>query len=141
MTTTGGSTMRLVTIQPLAGNAGSASEPRVGIVLESDRILTIGALTEIAPTSLPDELGRLGVAALLGSAPELDAIRQALSLTDGEAIEAASMDRRSIRLASPIPRPGKIVGVGYNYLEHVREQGRERAARPVLLTKLAHAAN
>jgi 2-keto-4-pentenoate hydratase/2-oxohepta-3-ene-1,7-dioic acid hydratase in catechol pathway len=31
------------------------------------------------------------------------------------------------------------VGVGYNYLEHVREQGRERPTRPVLFSMFANA--
>jgi 2-keto-4-pentenoate hydratase/2-oxohepta-3-ene-1,7-dioic acid hydratase in catechol pathway len=40
---------------------------------------------------------------------------------------------------APIPRPGKIVGVGYNYLEHIREQGLERPTRPVLFSMFANA--
>jgi hypothetical protein len=40
---------------------------------------------------------------------------------------------------APIPRPGKIVGVGYNYLDHIREQGLERPARPVLFSMFANA--
>ena len=131
--------MRLVTVRPRAGDEGGSSEPRVGIALESGRILTIGALAEIAPTSLPDEFGRLGLVALLAQDPDLGAIRQAFELADSNAVDAAAIDPTSVRLAAPIPRPGKIVGVGYNYLEHVREQGRERAARPVLFSMFANA--
>ena len=131
--------MRLVTVRPRAADEGGSSEPRVGIVLESGRILTIGVLAEIAPTSLPDEFGRLGLAALLGLDPDLSAIRQAFELADSNAVDAAAIDSASVRLTAPIPQPGKIVGVGYNYLEHVREQGRERAARPVLFSMFANA--
>jgi 2-keto-4-pentenoate hydratase/2-oxohepta-3-ene-1,7-dioic acid hydratase in catechol pathway len=131
--------MRLVTIRPSAGVESGASAQSVAIVLRSGRILTIGALAEIAPADLPDEIGRLGLAALLELDPELGGVRQALELADAAAVNAAAVDPASVRLASPVPRPGKIVGVGYNYLEHVREQGRERPTRPVLFSMFANA--
>jgi 2-keto-4-pentenoate hydratase/2-oxohepta-3-ene-1,7-dioic acid hydratase in catechol pathway len=131
--------MRLVTVRPRAADEGGSSEPRVGIALQSGRILTIGALAEISPTSLPDEFGRLGLAALLALDPDMGAIRQAFELADSNAVDAAAIDLASVRLAAPLLRPGKILGVGYNYLEHVREQGRERAARPVLFSMFANA--
>ena len=136
--------MRLVTIRPRAvtwarAEAGATAPEQVGIVLESGRILRIGALAEIAGTTLPHEFRRLSLAALLELDPDLGAVRRALELADANALETASIDAASIRLAAPIPRPGKIVGVGYNYLDHVREQGRERAARPVLFSMFANA--
>ena len=136
--------MRLVTIRPRAvtwarAEAGTTAPEQVGIVLESGRILRIGALAEIAGTTLPREFRRLSLAALLELDPDLGAVRRALELADANALETASIDAASIRLAAPIPRPGKIVGVGYNYLDHVREQGRERAARPVLFSMFANA--
>jgi len=130
--------MRLVTIRPRAGSA-AASDERVGVLLESGRILTIGALTEIAPGNLPEELGRLSLVALLEMDPGFGAVRRALQLASAAAIEAAAIDSASVDLAAPIPRPGKIVGVGYNYLEHVREQGLTRPARPVLFSMFANA--
>ena len=54
-------------------------------------------------------------------------------------MEAASLAPGNVRLLAPIPRPGKIVGVGYNYLDHIREQGLERPARPVLFSMFANA--
>jgi 5-carboxymethyl-2-hydroxymuconate isomerase len=38
------------------------------------------------------------------------------------------------RLAAPL-RPGKIVAIGLNYLDHVRETGMEIPARPLVFTK------
>jgi 2-keto-4-pentenoate hydratase/2-oxohepta-3-ene-1,7-dioic acid hydratase in catechol pathway len=131
--------MRLVTIRPSAGVESEASAQSVAIVLRSGRMLTIGALAEIARTDLPDEIGRLGLAALLELDPDLGGVRRALELADAAAVNAAAVDPASVRLASPVPRPGKIVGVGYNYLEHVREQGRERPTRPVLFSMFANA--
>jgi 2-keto-4-pentenoate hydratase/2-oxohepta-3-ene-1,7-dioic acid hydratase in catechol pathway len=132
--------MRLVTIRPRVGSAVAASDERVGILLESGQIVTIGALAEIARGNLPGEFGRLSLVALLEMDPGFGAIRRALELASATAIEAAaSIDSGSVDLAAPIPRPGKIVGVGYNYLEHVREQGLARPARPVLFSMFANA--
>jgi 2-keto-4-pentenoate hydratase/2-oxohepta-3-ene-1,7-dioic acid hydratase in catechol pathway len=37
------------------------------------------------------------------------------------------------------PRPGKVIGVGLNYAEHIAEGGRQAPDRPVLFAKFAHA--
>jgi len=42
-------------------------------------------------------------------------------------------------LASPVPRPGKIICVGRNYGEHARELGNEPPTRPILFAKLNNA--
>jgi acylpyruvate hydrolase len=131
--------MRLVTMRPAAGDLQAGWDEQVGIMLEGGRILTLAALAEIASAGLPDEPGRLSLAGLLERDPDLRAVREAFRLGDSDAIEAGSIDPAAVRLAAPIPRPGKIVGVGYNYLDHLREQGRERAARPVLFSMFANA--
>jgi len=38
-------------------------------------------------------------------------------------------------LGAPVPRPGKVFGVGMNYREHAREAGLEIPASPVIFTK------
>ncbi len=40
-----------------------------------------------------------------------------------------------VRLAPPIPRPGKIVCIGMNYVAHIAEMGRKRPAFPTLFTR------
>ena len=44
-----------------------------------------------------------------------------------------------VRLRPPVPRPGKIICVGLNYLDHVGETGRAIPEYPVLFTKFAEA--
>lgn len=44
-----------------------------------------------------------------------------------------------MRLTSYVPRPGKIVCVGLNYLDHVAEGGRGPRPRPLLFAKFANA--
>ena len=131
--------MRLVTFRPGAGREDGAPHHRVAVVLASGRILPIGALAEVAPTDLPSEVGRLDLAALLAHDPDLGAIREALQLGDPRWLEAAALAPSDVRPEAPIPRPGKVIGVGYNYLDHIREQGLERPVRPVLFSMFANA--
>jgi 2-keto-4-pentenoate hydratase/2-oxohepta-3-ene-1,7-dioic acid hydratase in catechol pathway len=43
------------------------------------------------------------------------------------------------RLLAPVPRPGKIIGIGLNYADHAAEGGRERPQYPTIFTKAASA--
>jgi 2-keto-4-pentenoate hydratase/2-oxohepta-3-ene-1,7-dioic acid hydratase in catechol pathway len=60
----------------------------------------------------------------------------------GEAAKAAAASKESLALADVallpvIPNPGKIVCVGLNYGEHVRETGREITEKPTLFLRVA----
>jgi 2-keto-4-pentenoate hydratase/2-oxohepta-3-ene-1,7-dioic acid hydratase in catechol pathway len=138
--------MRLVTMRPVAGHSPSKGgyEPgdagwRPAVVLESGRLLTLGALAEAALTGVHSEIGHMDLTAVLARDPDLGAVRDALALADCDALEAAALEPAAVRFTAPIPRPGKIIGVGYNYLDHIREQGLERPARPVLFSMFANA--
>lgn len=54
------------------------------------------------------------------AAPELSPFAQPLS---------------GVRLLAPIPNPSKIVAIGQNYLDHVREQNAPVPDRPIIFTK------
>lgn len=45
------------------------------------------------------------------------------------------------RWAAPIPRPGKIVGIGLNYREHARESGIAIPSEPIVFLKAANTAS
>lgn len=49
------------------------------------------------------------------------------------------VDPASVTLLAPLPRPGKIICVGLNYLDHCREQGIEPPTHPMLFSKFANA--
>jgi 2-keto-4-pentenoate hydratase/2-oxohepta-3-ene-1,7-dioic acid hydratase in catechol pathway len=49
------------------------------------------------------------------------------------------LDIATLRAAPGVERPGKIVGVGLNYREHVAEGGRDAPPRPLLFAKFANA--
>ena len=131
--------MRLVTIRPIVGDWATGAAHRPAAVLPSGRFLPLGALVDVATTGLPNEIGQIELAAVLAVDPDLGGIRDAFAACDPAALEAAAMDPGSVRLMAPIPRPGKIVGVGYNYIDHIREQGLDRPTRPVLFSMFANA--
>lgn len=43
----------------------------------------------------------------------------------------------AVKLLAPIPRPGKIIGVGLNYNDHAAEVGRSKQDRPRLFVKVS----
>jgi 2-keto-4-pentenoate hydratase/2-oxohepta-3-ene-1,7-dioic acid hydratase in catechol pathway len=142
--------MRLATIRHEAGSDGDTSghetgtpATRVAMVLADGRLLPLSAVADATPAGMDQallrEIGRMDLATLLAHDPGLAAIRDALARVDAAARDAAALDPTSVQLAAPIPRPGKVIGVGYNYLDHIREQGLERPARPVLFSIFANA--
>ena len=40
-----------------------------------------------------------------------------------------------VRLLAPVPKPGKIIGIGLNYADHAAEGGREKPKYPMIFTK------
>jgi 2-keto-4-pentenoate hydratase/2-oxohepta-3-ene-1,7-dioic acid hydratase in catechol pathway len=56
---------------------------------------------------------------------------------------AGRPDRRlsEVRLRAPIARPGKILAIGLNYLDHIEETGAQRPLYPMFFAKMSTAAN
>ncbi|SDT09249.1 2-keto-4-pentenoate hydratase/2-oxohepta-3-ene-1,7-dioic acid hydratase (catechol pathway) [Streptomyces sp. TLI_053] len=106
--------------------------PRPGALLAGDRVADLSALAAAAGVRLPPDL--LGLVA--AGEPALAAVRD---LLDG-AGPAHLRPLAEVALRAPL-RPGKIVGVGLNYVEHVAESHRtldterELPDRPVLFSK------
>ncbi len=46
---------------------------------------------------------------------------------------------KEARLLAPVPRPGKIIGIGLNYADHAAEGGREHPKYPLIFTKAVSA--
>ncbi len=63
-----------------------------------------------------------GEAALSAMRNLIDSERQRIQLTD-------------VILLAPIPRPGKFLGIGLNYADHIGETGREKPEHPMFFTK------
>jgi 2-keto-4-pentenoate hydratase/2-oxohepta-3-ene-1,7-dioic acid hydratase in catechol pathway len=131
--------MRLVTYRPVDAAAVDLHLNRVAVVLPSGRYLPLVALAQLVPDMLAEEIDGLDMAALLALDPGVEVLRKAIGIMDPKTLDDVAIDPAGVRVAPPIPRPGKIVGVGYNYLDHIREQGLEQPARPVLFSKFANA--
>ncbi len=41
----------------------------------------------------------------------------------------------NVKLAAPVPRPGKYLGIGLNYADHIAETGRDKPEYPTFFTK------
>ncbi len=55
------------------------------------------------------------------------------------ALGGPRLERGAVSPLAPLPRPGKIICVGLNYLDHCREQGIDPPAYPMLFSKFANA--
>lgn len=51
----------------------------------------------------------------------------------------STISLKEARLLAPVPRPGKIIGIGLNYADHAAEGGRERPQYPMIFTKAVSA--
>ncbi|MFI9323904.1 fumarylacetoacetate hydrolase family protein [Kitasatospora aureofaciens] len=108
--------------------------PRLGARIGADRVADLTALASAAGVQLPGSLLEL----IRAGEPALSTARQLLD----DAPDTRPLAEVSLR---PPLRPGKIVGVGLNYVEHVDEShrsldtDRELPDRPVLFGKPATA--
>ncbi|MES2262657.1 MAG: fumarylacetoacetate hydrolase family protein [Pseudomonadota bacterium] len=95
-----------------------AGKPCFGAVVNEDVVELSGRLD-----------GIVDLAALLGSTA---ALAQAREIVAGA---AASYPLASVQLEPVIPKPGKVVCVGINYVEHAHEAGRKIGQYPVIFQR------
>lgn len=91
--------MRLVTFE-------RDGAPRTGALLASDRLLDLPA----SDPSVPTDMVRL----LAGGPALLDRVRQLVAAAGPD----AGLPLTTVRLLAPVPNPGKVVCIGYNYRGH-----------------------
>jgi 2-keto-4-pentenoate hydratase/2-oxohepta-3-ene-1,7-dioic acid hydratase in catechol pathway len=59
-------------------------------------------------------------------------------LEGAQAVEGPALALESLRLRAPVPRPGKIFGIGLNYRDHAEETGQPVPDVPILFAKFAN---
>ncbi len=70
---------------------------------------------------------------LLEAGPDAwEEVARTLALSD---LDTFARPLAGVKLAAPIPNPSKVVAVGQNYLDHVREQGAEPPDHPIIFAK------
>jgi 2-keto-4-pentenoate hydratase/2-oxohepta-3-ene-1,7-dioic acid hydratase in catechol pathway len=59
-------------------------------------------------------------------------------LATGEAADGTPVALADVRLLAPVPRPGKVIGIGLNYRDHAAESGQPIPQAPILFPKFAN---
>lgn len=63
--------------------------------------------------------------------------RETLAWLGTQELNEVTFDMEDIRLRAPIPRPGKIIGIGLNYTDHARETGSAIPTNPIMFAKFS----
>jgi 2-keto-4-pentenoate hydratase/2-oxohepta-3-ene-1,7-dioic acid hydratase in catechol pathway len=59
-------------------------------------------------------------------------------LATGESADGDPAALAEVRLLAPVPRPGKVIGIGLNYRDHAAESGQPIPTAPILFPKFAN---
>ena len=100
----------------------AGSGPEIGIV-EGDQIVPVSRLAS-------------GMLDLIARWPSLEGGMRQLAERREDAVPLSS-----VRLLAPVPRPGKILAIGLNYADHIREMGRDMPTKQVWFCKHTTAVN
>jgi len=118
----------------------AGDEVHAGAVIQ-DRVMDLTRLITALPMpvwpaqALPSPSGQMlrllhaGAEGLAQVARRIESTLRAGSLAQHPRLD-------SVRLLAPVPRPGKIIGVGRNYAEHAKEVGTTALEQPRLFTKV-----
>ncbi|HTH37274.1 MAG TPA: fumarylacetoacetate hydrolase family protein, partial [Pyrinomonadaceae bacterium] len=98
---------------------------RIGALIDEETI------ADLTPSILPmgltaDEVLRCYDLATDFVTPASEAVRSG---------ELPTVNRDDVRLEAPVPRPSKIICIGLNYLDHVKESGAEIPKSPLIFSK------
>ena len=77
--------------------------------------------------------GRVEGEVVIPMGPDLVAYLAGEEATDGAPVALAS-----VHLLAPVPRPGKVIGIGLNYRDHAAESGQPIPTAPILFPKFAN---
>lgn len=108
------------------------------VMFHQDGALRLGALREENAKSYVTDLNKQDpslpsdiIAFLEGGDATLAQAKKVLAATPA----ASGMALESVKLAAPIPRPGKILCIGLNYRDHAAESGMALPEFPTVFTK------
>lgn len=113
--------MKLVTFAPGAG------PPRLGAIAEG-AIVELAAALAACPASM--------IELLEAGAAGFDLAKRALAAGLAAPAPGICHRLREVTLLAPVPRPGKILGVGRNYGAHAAEAGLAAQEKPRIFVKL-----
>ena len=114
----------LVFRNPSAQNRPYANY-RIGALLDGESI------ADLTPSVLP--LGLTADEVLRCYDLDTEFLKFASEAVDGGQLPIVNRD--DVKLEAPVPRPSKIVCIGLNYLDHVKESGAEIPKSPLIFSK------
>lgn len=117
--------MKLVVFRNPSAQNRPLMNYRIGALLDEDTI------ADLTPSVLPlgltaDEILRCYDLATDFLTPAMEAIQSGLLPT---------VNRDDVKLEAPVPRPSKIICIGLNYLDHVKESAAEIPRAPLIFSK------
>jgi 2-keto-4-pentenoate hydratase/2-oxohepta-3-ene-1,7-dioic acid hydratase in catechol pathway len=101
---------------------------RLGALAQRNGADVVIDLNRAAPR-LPNDM----IGFLAGGEANRTLAAQAIASPPAEAV----LDRKTVRLGAPIPRPGKVICIGLNYRDHAAESNAELPAYPTVFAKYA----
>lgn len=110
--------MKLVTYKPRGASA------QLGAIVDE----TVINLAEASGGALPNDM----LAFLAMGANGLDAAQAIATKANADAYGVALSD---VKLMSPITNPNKVVAIGLNYIDHIKESNAEVPKIPIMFTK------
>lgn len=78
---------------------------------------------------------------LEGFGSMLELITKGRAAAEGAYLIGKPLAESSLQFLAPIPQPGKIIAVGQNYMDHIREQNGTPPAKPLLFPKMPSSVN
>jgi 2-keto-4-pentenoate hydratase/2-oxohepta-3-ene-1,7-dioic acid hydratase in catechol pathway len=102
------------------------SAPAVGLVV-GEQVIAVAEHLSAAPVSM------------IGLITEWAAWREQLRKLAASGVSGMALDQ--VTLLAPVPRPGKILGIGLNYADHVQESGMDMPADQLWFAMMNTAAN
>ena len=90
----------------------ACGEPEVGLVHEEWILPVQRALPDLLRPDDP----------MLDLITRWDSVKPALQALLNNPKAAEKLRREHVRLLAPVPRPGKVLGIGLNYLDHINEK-------------------
>jgi 2-keto-4-pentenoate hydratase/2-oxohepta-3-ene-1,7-dioic acid hydratase in catechol pathway len=117
--------MKLAAFTALGQKQGPEKRYRIGSFVSQSEI------ADLTPSVLPMGLSREEILRCYDLSR--DFLTPALEAIDSG--EVPMLDRDEVRIEAPIPRPGKIICIGLNYLDHVKESGAEMPKAPLIFSK------
>jgi 2-keto-4-pentenoate hydratase/2-oxohepta-3-ene-1,7-dioic acid hydratase in catechol pathway len=119
--------MKLITFKKSADEENY----RIGALVSGSEIVDLTSLVSNVNLTATELLGCFDV--------ESGFLEKARNAIAGEKISEV-VNRQTIEICAPVPRPGKIICIGLNYRDHAEESGMAIPSSPIIFSKFSNCA-